>query len=326
MYLARPIRTAISILALGAVLAACSAPEETAYEPQSDAPVLNSEAPPPSPPPPPPPPPTDREPSPTSPWSNDEPGRAPGSLGLGSGSSDTTIPGFPPQQGGVALPADYEIVSNVLSPTQSYLPGADNMPTGVVLLDARASDRNEALCLALLGERTATVRTETAARTDDPDGDYLVTHWLTRSAVADEGDCNELLAKYDFERATRIKQTYALSNSRGPVFLALDPTGAIMFLDLEDATSNQVFQATADWMSLALKAPQTGPNAGKPPEARGIAASANRLFASIAGGFASLVGSEEPTLVRFNDPVTGTAREFRIYRAGIYLIGATFVL
>ncbi len=305
MFAAPSVRSAISMLVLAAALTACSAPE-----PASDGAASEDVGAVPPPPPPPP-------PSPTRP--DQEPASQVG------GSSETAAPGSASQPG-VALPADYEIVSNVLLPTQSYLPGADNMPTGVVLLDARASDRNEALCLALLGDRTATVRTETEARADDPEGDYLVTHWLTRSAVADEGNCGQLLAGYDFERAARIKQTYALNNSRGPVFLALDPTGAIMFLDLEDASSNQVFQATADWMSLALKAPQTGPDAGKPPQARGIAASANRLFASIAGGFASLVGSEEPTLVRFNDPVTGTAREFRIYRAGVYLIGATFVL
>lgn len=232
----------------------------------------------------------------------------------------------PREPGRVALPDDYEIVSNVLEPTGSYLPGADLMPTGVVLLEEGARARNQQLCLALLGEDTATVPTEAVARARDPSGNYLVTHWLTRSPVADEGDCDELLARYDFERAARIKQTYALNDSRGPVFLALDPTGAIMFLDLEDADPEEVYEATADWMSLALQAPQTGPDAGKPPQARGLLAGANSLFASIADGFASLVGDPEPTLLRFNDPVSGTAREFHLYRAGVYLIGATFVL
>ena len=257
------------------------------------------------------------------------------SSGSGSGGLSTTgdaagprAPGnsAEPPDRGVALPDDFEIVSNVLMPTESYLPRGDGMPTGVVLLDKREGDRNARLCDALLGRRTATVRTEAVARAENPEGDFLVTHWLSRGRVFDEQDCSELLAKYDFERARTIKATYALRDTRGPVFLALDSTGEIVFLDLNDATPDQVYKATSDWMALALAAPQEGPNAGKPPKAEGIAANANALFAKLAGGFASLVGSADPAVVRFNDPVSGTAREFRIYRAGVYLIGATFVL
>lgn len=240
---------------------------------------------------------------------------------IGTISPNAPIPGR-----GVALPVQYEIVSNLLMPTQSYLPGNDGMPSGVVLLDQRASAQNAALCDALLGRDTATVQTERAARIGDPNADYLVTHWLLRGAVADEQDCTPLLAGYDYERANRIKRTYALSSSRGPVFLALDPTGSIVFLDLEDASTDQIFEATSGWMALALTAPQSGPNAGKPPQARGLAAGATRVFAKLAGGLASFVGGSQPTVVRFNDPRTGTEREFQLYRAGAYLIGATFLL
>ncbi len=227
---------------------------------------------------------------------------------------------------GIALPGEYEIVSRVLPPTRSYLPGADNMPTGVVLLETGGGARNRALCNALLGERTATVRSEAEARAEDPTANLLVTNWLTRVLVADLGDCAELLDNYDFERAERIKQTYGLKDRVGPVFLAFDPTGAIMFLDLEDASAQEVYEATSNWMSLALKAPQTGPDAGKPPQARGIVAGTSRVFASIAGGLASLVSSPEPTVLPFNDPVSGTSRQFQLYRAGAYLIGSTFLL
>ena len=232
-----------------------------------------------------------------------------------------------PQPGtpAVALPDDYEIVSNVLLPTESYLPKSDGMPTGLVLLDSREKSKNDSLCKALLGARTATVRTEAAARRDNPRGDYLVTHWPVRAVVANEGDCVQLSASYDFDRAKRVKQAYALQDRRGPLFLALDPTGEIVFLDLEDASAQDVFKATSDWMALALAAPQTGPNAGKPPQS--LMAGANKLFAKLAGGFSSLVGGNSSiTVVRFNDPVAGTSRQFNIYKSGVYLIGATFVL
>jgi hypothetical protein len=162
----------------------------------------------------------------------------------------------------------------VLTPTESYLPKRDGMPTGV---------------------------------------------------VADQGDCVELLAKYDFERATRVKNAYALTGSRGPVFLALDPTGEIVFLDLKDASADTVFKATSDWMKLALASPQNRPAA----EPRvGLVAGTNRLFAELAVGLSSLVGGNSggPTVVKFNDPVKGTSRQFNIYKAGVYLIGATFTL
>ncbi len=225
---------------------------------------------------------------------------------------------------GVALPKDYEIVSNVLLPGESYLPKSDGMPTGVVLLDRTQRAKNESLCKALLGARTRTVRTEEAARRENPNGDFLVTHWLSRGGVIDEGDCAELLAKYDFTRSEGVRQTYGLKASKGPIFLALDPSGEMMFLDLEDASADEVFAATSDWMALALKAPQSGPNAGKPPP--GLIASANRLFARVAAGFSSLAGAATPTTVVFNDPIRGATRTFNIYRAGRYLIGATFRL
>ncbi|MBI1339868.1 hypothetical protein GC169_06620 [bacterium] len=213
----------------------------------------------------------------------------------------------------------------MLAPTESYLPRADGMPTGVVLLDARESAKNRRLCDALLGRRTATVRTEAQARRDDPTGDYLVTHWPVRANAVDEGNCGELTTLYDFDRASRVKAAYGLGGTRGPVFLALDPSGEIVFLDLKDATPDQVFAATADWMSLALKANSGGPAA--PPPA-GLTASANRLFATLAGGFASLVGGQpaDATTLAFNDPVAGTSRRFNVYRTGFYSIGSTFDL
>jgi hypothetical protein len=231
----------------------------------------------------------------------------------------------PPPPPPVALPAGYEIVSHVLTPTESYLPKRDGMPTGVVLLDSREKTKNQSLCKALLGANTATVKTEAAARRDNSNGDFLVTHWPVTGVVADQGDCVELLAKYDFERATRVKNAYALTGSRGPVFLALDPTGEIVFLDLKDASADTVFKATSDWMKLALASPQNRPAA----EPRvGLVAGTNRLFAELAVGLSSLVGGNSggPTVVKFNDPVKGTSRQFNIYKAGVYLIGATFTL
>jgi len=74
--------------------------------------------------------------------------------------------------------------------------------TGLALLDVRERRRNQRLCDALLGARTATVRTHAEALRDDPTGDYLVTHWLAKQAVANEGDCTQLLAAYDFDRPT----------------------------------------------------------------------------------------------------------------------------
>lgn len=231
----------------------------------------------------------------------------------------------PPSSPSIALPAGYEIVSHVLTPTESYLPKLDGMPTGIVLLDSREKAKNQSLCRALLGARTATVRTEAAARRDNPAGDFLITHWPVTGAVANQGDCGELLEKYDFARAKRVKNAYALDGSRGPLFLALDPTGQIVFLDLNDASADAVFKATSDWMTLALASPQDRPVAEQHP---GLVAGTNRLFADLATGLASLVGAggPPPTVVRFNDPVAGTSRQFNIYRAGIYLIGATFAL
>jgi hypothetical protein len=225
----------------------------------------------------------------------------------------------------VALPVGYQIVSHVLTPTESYLPKRDGMPTGLVLLDTREKSKNQSLCKALLGAHTATVKTDAAARRDNPNGDFLVTHWPVTGVLVHQDDCAELLAKYDFDRAERVKNAYALGGSRGPVFLALDPTGEIVFLDLKDASADAVFKATSDWMKLALASPQNRPQA----EARvGLVAGTSRLFGELASGFASLVGSEAhaPTVVKFNDPVKGTSRQFNIYKAGVYLIGATFTL
>lgn len=239
-----------------------------------------------------------------------------------SASAGPTIASRPPA---VALPAGYQIVSHVLTPTESYLPKRDGMPTGLVLLDNREKTKNESLRKALLGAHTATVKTEAAARRDNPNGDFLVTHWPVTGVLANQSDCAELLAKYDFDRAGRVKNAYALGGSRGPVFLALDPTGEIVFLDLKDASADAVFKATSDWMKLALASPQNRPAA----EARvGLVTGTSRLFGELASGLASLVGSEAhaPMVVKFNDPVKGASRQFNIYKAGIYLIGATFML
>jgi hypothetical protein len=263
----------------------------------------------------------DKSPAKASPGSN--PGPVPGlARGPTAAPSAPTTASLPPS---VALPTGYEIVSRVLTPTESYLPKRDGMPTGIVLLDVREKAKNQNLCKALLGAKTATVKTEAQARRDNPHGDFLVTNWPVIAPAANEGDCVELLAKYDFDRATRIKGAYALGGSRGPFFLALDPTGEIVFLDLKDASAEDVFKATSEWMKLALASPQNRPAA---EQRLGLVAGTNRLFAKLAGGFGSLIGANPaaPTLIRFNDPVKGTARQFNIYKAGVYLIGATFAL
>lgn len=303
--------------------AACGAPQAGAPErPSSAEPSYESAGDPPSSKPQPPPPPPVQPPTPPP-----APPPVQESAGSGSGSPDrgSPAPTDPSRQpASIPLPAAYEIVSNVLLPTQSYLPRADGMPTGVVLLDSRESARNRRLCDALLGRRTRTVRTEEEARRDNPRGDFLVTHWPVGAQAVDESDCGELTRIYDFDRAARVKAAYGLSASRGPIFLALDPSGEIVFLDLKDATPDQVYEATAGWMELALRA--GGAGAPPPPPPAGLAASANRLFAQIAGGFASLVGANaaSASAVTFNDPVAGRQRTFNVYRAGSYVIGATF--
>jgi hypothetical protein len=302
------LRAALSATALLLALGACGKPEAT----NGSAPVPISNTPSAGETPKPPPPPTG-DPA----WNG---------IGVENGTNGQSSTGSLPI-GGIALPDGYEIVSSVLLPTESYLPKADGMPTGVVLLDPRETARNEGLCGALLAERTATVRTETAARRDDPSGDYLVTHWLAKAQVGNEGDCRALIAAYDFERAGRIKATYGLGARRGPVVLALDATGEMVFLDLGGATREEVFAATSDWMRLALTAPQTGPEAGRPPRPPGLSAGVNRMFAKIASGFGTLARADTaPTQLRFSDPRTGAERAFTVYRSGVYSIGATFLL
>ncbi|MBI1340415.1 hypothetical protein GC169_09455 [bacterium] len=227
---------------------------------------------------------------------------------------------------GVALPNGYQVVSNVLSPAQSYLPRGDRMPTGVVLLDPSARAQNEALCRGLLGRGTATVPTQAEARANDPTGDLLVTHWLLRGPVEDAKDCRQLLEGYDFERARRIKAAYAISNSNGPILLALDPSGEVVFLDLKRSSPEEVYDTVRDWIAVALRSPLDTGAQGAPQLPGGIATSMNRLFAQIATGFSSLVGDQQPTVLAFNDPLVGTERQFRLYQTSRFLVGATFRL
>jgi len=225
---------------------------------------------------------------------------------------------------GIALPDQYQIVSNVLRTGESYLPaGANALPTGVVLLDRTESARNRALCTGLMGRGTARVLTEDEARRRNPVGDYVVTHWLVRTGVADIGDCSELLAKYDFVRSESVRRIYGLDGRKGPLMLAIDPSGEIVFLDLGGATLAEVTDSADKWMKLALKAPQAG--SASPPRPLGLAAGARQVFASIASGFGTFArGGEAQPQIAFNDPRTGMQRQFRIFRAGSITVGATF--
>jgi hypothetical protein len=271
---------------------------------------VSARPPPPSPPPSPPPPP----PAPPSPAPGSESGNG-GTRGIGTTGATR----------GIALPDQYRIVSNVLQRSGSYLPRRDGMPTGAVLLDRRESARNRALCTGLMGRGTATVLPEAEARRRDPDGEFVVTHWLVRSAVADIGDCSELLAKYDFDRSEQVRAIYGLGDARGPVLMAFDPTGEMIFVDLGAASATEVTDAADKWMKLALSAPQSGPNAGKPPRPRGLVAGARQVFASIAGGLGALAkDGQAEAQIAFSDPVQGRQRSFRVVRAGSLRIGATF--
>jgi hypothetical protein len=225
---------------------------------------------------------------------------------------------------GVALPDQYQIVSNVLLTPASYMPaGADALPTGVVLLDRREAARNRALCNGLMGRGTARVLSEDEAQRRNPGGEFVVTHWLVGRGVRDIGDCAELLAKYDFDRSESVRRIYGLDRMRGPLMLAIDPLGDIVFLDLGAATLAEVTDAADKWMKLALQAPQAG--SGPPPRPLGLAAGARQIFARIAGGFGTFArGGEAQPQVAFNDPRTGTLRQFRIFRSGSITVGATF--
>lgn len=243
-----------------------------------------------------------------------------------TGETPTDAPATRGSGASVALPDGYEIVSNVLLPAESYLPESKTkkIAAGVVLLDRSQRVKNEKVCEAMLGGDTRTMRTHEEALRANPSGDYLVTHWLARAKVNDEKDCDELLAKYDFARSESIRAAYGLKASKGPLFIAFDPDKEIVFLDLADASPDEVFKATGDWMELALTTKQTGPNAGKPQ--KGVLVAANKMFEQMAMGFASLVGQGTPTALSFYDQTRATTRQFNVYKAGVYLIGMTFPL
>lgn len=277
----------------------------------------------PRPPPPPPPPPPPAPPSPTAGASAAAAKPAPAERESSNSASGGSSRGASSGTGGIALPERYEIVSKILLPTENYRPKADGMPTGVVLLSRGERAKNMSLCKALIGRNTATVRSEAEAKKANPKGDFLVTQWLSRDRLNDDRSCDEAMAKYDYDRSDSLRRVYALDNLKGPVFLALDASGEILYLDLSDATADQVYKATADWINLAIT---TRP--GQPmPKPVGILASANSVFARIAQGMSSIVTDTTKVAQRqFNDPIAGRVRVFNIYQAGLYTIGSTFKL
>lgn len=237
-----------------------------------------------------------------------------------SGSADSV-------RGRFRLPSEgYEIVSSLLKPGVSYEPKDDGMPTGVVLLNSSNRNKNRQVCNALFSEQHATVATEAEARAEDPDGDFLVTYWLTLNHLPQGSSCAAYLDDYHYDRAAYIRRVYGIGEDAGPVFLAIDASGETLFLDLTDASELEVFRATSDWMELALTVAETGERPDRNRNS-GIVQGINRLFGSIVNGYASLVNSRAERPIEFYDPVSGRTRTFNVYLASSgYRIGSTFEL
>ena len=187
--------------------------------------------------------------APSSPWDMDELAEAAPSPWEAPGAVTDEIPsrGF-----SLTRPQRAKVVSNVLTPTKSFINLTSGLATGLVLLTPDDDARNANVCDALLQKGVTRVMTEEEARAADPGGEHIVTHWPVSAAVDDEGDCGKLLGKYDFTRAARVMRDYGLGHLDGPIFLALDPSGEAAFLDLSEADPSYIRQATEEWIRMTL--------------------------------------------------------------------------
>ncbi|MEM8921671.1 MAG: hypothetical protein AAGB25_09880, partial [Pseudomonadota bacterium] len=191
---------------------------------------------------------------------------------------------------------------------------------GLVLLDVSEQQKNQALCNGF----TQDIRTRDAALEDSDASDLLVTHWMLRNQQP-IGDCASMLANYDYGRARAIKTQYTLADTRGPIFLAYEADGDILFLDLSQATPASVRSVTSRWSSLAFELSPADLIAADEAERRGMAAAFARMARHVAT-FVPLDRNRPPSALQFFDPVRGARRDLNIYQAGVYRIGSTFPL
>ncbi|WP_379546884.1 hypothetical protein ACFCW2_12745 [Qipengyuania sp. DSG2-2] len=143
-----------------------------------------------------------------------------------------------------------------LFPGEIYEPTAPGLPLGVILLDRFQVGRNLALCRAFVG---GIERTETIAE-QQPEARIVATFWplITRTANAvDLGDCEFLLANYDYRRSDTVRKAYGRENTGGPIILALQLNGTeaadAMVLDLGAASGQEIARTTTDWFSVAYR-------------------------------------------------------------------------
>ncbi|MFC7292484.1 hypothetical protein [Hirschia litorea] len=143
-----------------------------------------------------------------------------------------------------------EIVTDFLSSDRDFKPNKGELPIGLVLFDRGEELKNAVICDAYTKE----LRTYSDAVIDSPDQDFFVTYWLLKDQPADFSSCDALRQSYDYDRAAAIKAEYGLSDTAGPVFLAVDSDGNSVFLDLSAASLEATRSAVDQWLVLALEA------------------------------------------------------------------------
>ncbi len=157
-----------------------------------------------------------------------------------------------------------------------------NGGSAVVLLSAAANDghRNAALCRGLFSQfEQASVEDVIANRRIDG-GAIRPIYWMAREAG--EETCRSRIARYDRERARRLKLRFGLEG-RGPYLLVVRENDAQAgVIDLSDSNERQMFDAVA---YFALDFSQADDVWERPPAPSQVALSMARL----SGATASLV-------------------------------------
>ncbi len=143
-----------------------------------------------------------------------------------------------------------EIVTDFLMADQDFKPNKGDLPIGLVLFDRGEELKNAVICDAYTKE----LRTYSDAVIDSSDQDFFVTYWLLKDQPAHFSSCDALRQSYDYDRAAAIKAEYGLSDTAGPVFLAVDSDGNSVFLDLSAASLEATRSAVDQWLVLALEA------------------------------------------------------------------------
>lgn len=142
----------------------------------------------------------------------------------------------------------YVSVREILPPTLRPAEAGAGMAHAFVVLDSRVSGRNREVCDAFT--RLPSLADVTDVR---PADQPIQTFWPVLRSDVSSGDCKSLLRYYDFNTAGKIRRSYGIPNTKGPVLVAIDPSGNFFWIDMRKASDKKMLEVLQKWADIAVK-------------------------------------------------------------------------